>query len=93
MKPWKRWTIALLTTVAVVGLGLRWQASQRSPAAAAAAPPAAGAASAAQPVLDSKPDAVGGWTVVVLSLTSPEPVAARAEALSAKGLPAMAKRV
>ena len=33
-------------------------------------------------------DARGGWTVVVLSLSKPEPVAARAQVLSAQGLPA-----
>ncbi|MES2885989.1 MAG: SPOR domain-containing protein [Pseudomonadota bacterium] len=33
-------------------------------------------------------DISGGWTIVVLSLSRPEPVAARAQALSAQGLPA-----
>ena len=38
-------------------------------------------------------DARGGWTVVVLSLSKPEPVAARAQALSEQGLPAATRTI
>lgn len=41
----------------------------------------------AAPVAAAAP-AGSGWTIVVLSLSNPEPVAARAQALAAQGLPA-----
>ncbi|MES2683774.1 MAG: SPOR domain-containing protein [Pseudomonadota bacterium] len=57
-----------------------------------AAPAPAPAAVASAPMRSAVPapaaDASGGWTVVVLSLAKPEPVAARAQALAEQGLPA-----
>lgn len=42
-------------------------------------------------VTDTNTNTKGGWTIVVLSLSKPEPVAARAQALVAQGLPATAR--
>ena len=69
-------------------------ASEKSPAPViAAATPAvvvAPVVAAAQRSAIPAPaaDAMSGWTVVVLSLSKPEPVAARAQALAEQGLPA-----
>ncbi len=66
-----------------------------TPAAAAAAPPPDTAIAVvpasegpAAPAANTR-----GWTVVVLSLSRPEPVAARAQALAAQGLPAVTRAV
>ncbi len=46
----------------------------------------------AAPVVAAVPTSTGsGWTIVVLSLSKPEPVAARAQALVAQGLPAITR--
>ena len=60
MKPWIRWTLALLALLLVLGGGLRWrQARQAGTAAAApAASAVAVAASAATPVLELNPQDV-----------------------------------
>jgi len=67
-------------------------AKPAAPAPAAAMPPPSKPtpppAAAPTPAADAK-----GWTVVVLSLNRPEPVAAHAQALTAKGLPAATRQV
>jgi len=57
-----------------------------APTPAASAPVASPAAAPAPPAADSR-----GWTVVVLSLSRPEPVAERAKALTEQGLPASSR--
>lgn len=66
------------------------QLAVATPAPIIAAAPAAPAKIEPQRVM---PDDKGGWTVVVLSLSRAEPVAARAEALVAQGLPASTRQV
>ena len=60
MKPWTRWTLALLALLLVVGGGLRWRQSRQAGTAAAApgASAVALAASAATPVLELNPQDV-----------------------------------
>ena len=60
MKPWIRWTLALLALLLLVGGGLRWRQARQGAAAAAgpAASAVATAASAATPVLELNPQDV-----------------------------------